>query len=344
MSTPQPSAPAPAAPPSIAPPPAPRGQKPSARRFILPGILLAVVVVGGFYGLRTFQFFQTHAQTDDAQIEGHVHPVLARVPGFVSSVRVEENAPVDSGAVLATIDPRDLESQVAAADADRANAQASALAAAADVSAAEANEKKARGDVQRYAPLLARGELSRQEYEAADAAERAARARLAAAEGAVAASRAKVAQKGAELAQAKLTASYTTLTAPTAGTVSKKTVEVGQYVQAGQPLMTVVEDKDLWVVANYKETQLRRMVPGQPVEVKVDAYPGHVFHGRVQSISPATGARFALLPPDNATGNFTKVVQRLPVKIVITDAPDHAHPLRVGMSVVATVDEEGAAK
>jgi membrane fusion protein (multidrug efflux system) len=126
--------------------------------------------------------------------------------------------------------------------------------------------------------------------------------------------------------------------------VSKKSIEVGQYVQAGQPLMTVVDDTDLWVVANYKETQLRRMHPGQPVEVKVDAYPGHAFHARVQSISPATGARFALLPPDNATGNFTKVVQRLPVKIVFTDPPDPAHPLRVGMSVTSTVDVDGPAK
>ncbi len=337
MSTPPSHAPAAAAPP-------PRRSGGGAGRFIFPGILAVVLVVGGIYAWRTFRYFQTHAQTDDAQIDGHVHPVLARVAGYVLSVRVEENASVDSGAVLATIDARDLESQVAAAAADLANARASALAAAADVRAAEATERKTRGDVDRYAPLLASGELSRQEYEAAEAAERAAAARLAAAQGEVAAARAKVEQKDAQLAQARLTKSYTTIDAPSKGTVSRKSIEVGQYVQAGQPLMTVVEDTDLWVVANYKETQLRRMHPGQPVEVKIDAYPGHTFHARVQSISPATGARFALLPPDNATGNFTKVVQRLPVKIVFTDPADPARPLRVGMSVIATVDLVGPDK
>jgi membrane fusion protein (multidrug efflux system) len=308
------------------------------------GIVALVLIVGILYGIRTIRFYQTHAETDDAQIEGHVHPVLARVPGFVTAVNVEENARVDSAQVLAAIDPRDLDAALAGADAERANAQASLLAAQADVRAAQATAKKTAGDVARYEPLLARGDLSRQEFEAADAAERAAAAQLAAAQGEVLAARAKVEQKDAELAQAKLTRSYTTIAAPSRGSVSKKSIEVGQYVQAGQPLMTVVDDTDLWVVANYKETQLRRMHPGQLVEVKVDAYPGHAFHARVQSISPATGARFALLPPDNATGNFTKVVQRLPVKIVFTDPPDPAHPLRVGMSVTSTVDVDGPAK
>ena len=313
-------------------------------RIVFLGLLVVVAIVGIAFGVRTLRFYGTHAETDDAQIEGHVHPVLARVAGFITTVTVEENAKVDSGQVLATIDPRDLTSAVAAADADRANAQAAMLAAEATVHEAEATEKKTAGDVARYAPLLARGDLSRQEYEAADAAQRAAAARLAAARGDVLAARAKVEQKDAELTQAKLTRSYTSIASPSAGSVSKKSIEVGQYVQAGQPLMTVVDDTDLWVVANYKETQLRRMQPGQPVEVKVDAYPGHVFHARVQSISPATGARFALLPPDNATGNFTKVVQRLPVKIVFTDPADPAHALRVGMSVISTVDVDGPAK
>jgi membrane fusion protein (multidrug efflux system) len=313
-------------------------------RIVFLGLLVVVAIVGIAFGVRTLRFYGTHAETDDAQIEGHVHPVLARVAGFITTVAVEENAKVDSGQVLATIDPRDLTSAVAAADADRANAQAALLAAQASVHEAEATEKKTAGDVARYAPLLARGDLSRQEYEAADAAQRAAAARLAAARGDVLAARAKVEQKDAELTQAKLTRSYTSIASPSKGSVSKKSIEVGQYVQAGQPLMTVVDDTDLWVVANYKETQLRRMQPGQPVEVKVDAYPGHAFHARVQSISPATGARFALLPPDNATGNFTKVVQRLPVKIVFTDPADPAHPLRVGMSVTSTVDVDGPVK
>ena len=122
--------------------------------------------------------------------------------------------------------------------------------------------------------------------------------------------------------------------------MARKSVEMGQFVQPGQQIMNVVQSTAVWVVANFKETQLRRMVPGQPATIDVDAYPKKEFHGKIESISSATGARFALLPPDNATGNFTKVVQRIPVKIVFTDPDDPAHPLRVGMSVKVTVHQD----
>jgi membrane fusion protein, multidrug efflux system len=154
----------------------------------------------------------------------------------------------------------------------------------------------------------------------------------------VSAAQAQVAQKRADVDYAKLQLSYVTMTAPADGVISKKSVEVGQYVQAGQPLMAIVEDHEVWVVANFKETQLRRMRIGQPVAIHVDAYPQVTFHGRIESIAAATGAKFSLLPPDNATGNFVKVVQRIPVKVLFTDPPDTAHPLRVGMDVTATVD------
>jgi membrane fusion protein (multidrug efflux system) len=120
--------------------------------------------------------------------------------------------------------------------------------------------------------------------------------------------------------------------------VSKKNVEVGQFVQAGQPLLAIVQGRDVWVTANFKETQLSKMRPGQPAEIEVDAYPGVVFHGKVESLSAATGARFSLLPPDNASGNFTKVVQRVPVKVVFTDPPDPRRPLRVGLNASVTVN------
>src|SRR6266702_159298 len=136
--------------------------------------------------------------------------------------------------------------------------------------------------------------------------------------------------------QAALNLSYTRIAAPASGVVSKKTVELGQLVQAGQPLMSVVPLEDVWLTANLKETQVQDVKPGEPVDFTVDAYPGIHFRGHVESLSPATGARFSLLPPDNATGNFTKVVQRVPVRIR-PDKPDPAHPLRPGMSVVVTI-------
>ena len=153
----------------------------------------------------------------------------------------------------------------------------------------------------------------------------------------VSAAEAEVGQKKADLEFAELQLSYASVLAPSSGTVSKKSVEVGEFVQAGQPLLAIVEDTDAWVVANFKETQLKKMRVGQSVDIEVDAYPKVIFHGRVESISAATGAKFALLPPDNATGNFTKVVQRVPVKIVLADRPDPLRPLRAGMSVNAIV-------
>jgi membrane fusion protein (multidrug efflux system) len=136
---------------------------------------------------------------------------------------------------------------------------------------------------------------------------------------------------------AALQVSYTVVTAPVSGVVSKKSVEVGQLVQPGQPLMAIVPLEDVWVVANLKETQIERVVPGAPAEITADAYPGRVFPGYVESVSPATGAKFSLLPPDNATGNFTKIVQRIPVRVRLDTPPDSLHPLRPGMSVDVTI-------
>jgi membrane fusion protein (multidrug efflux system) len=136
---------------------------------------------------------------------------------------------------------------------------------------------------------------------------------------------------------ARLQLSYATLLAPDPGAVAKRSAEPGSLVQVGQNLMSIVPEKDVWVTANLKETQLARITVGDPAEFKVDAYPGVTFHGKVESLSPATGAKFALLPPDNATGNFTKVVQRLPVRVAVDGPVDPAHPLRPGMSVDITI-------
>lgn len=237
-------------------------------------------------------------------------------------------------------------------------AKAAAAAARAQVALSRVALRKAADDVARLTPLKDREEISAQQYESAVAARDAAAAQLGAATAQAEAAEAQVAtarrqaatadrqvaaaatqvdQKKASLDESDLQLSWVTVAAPTNGVVSRKNVEVGQLVQAGQPLLAVVNDAEPWVVANFKETQVGKMRPGQPVEIEVDAYPGRIFRGHVDSVSGATGAKFALLPPDNATGNFVKVVQRVPVKIVLDGPADPAHPLRAGMSLNATV-------
>jgi membrane fusion protein (multidrug efflux system) len=248
---------------------------------------------------------------------------------------------------------------VASARATASGSQAKVASNQADVVAARTRAEQAASDLARYKTLVSKEEISQQQYDAARAAAESARAnadaarattesakatvmsssaQIEAATRQVAAAQASVAQHQATLEAARLQLSYVVLKAPVAGIISKKNVEVGQFVQAGQPLLAIVQGTDAWVSANFKETQLAKMHPGQSAEIEVDAYPGKVFHGRVESLAAATGARFSLLPPDNATGNFTKVVQRIPVKIVLTDPADPRHPLRVGMNVSVTVN------
>jgi membrane fusion protein (multidrug efflux system) len=309
-----------------------------ARKIVILSILAILVIVGAIYGARTVVFYEHHETTDDAQIDGSIHPILPRVSGYVEEITVKDNQPVKAGDVLVKIDTRDLEAKVDQAQAALANARAAVAVSRANVLAARTRHAKEAADVQRYQVLRDKEEISRQEFDAAAAASEASAAQLQAAEQQVVAAEAQVAQRQADLAGAKLPLSYTVITAPVSGLISKKNVEVGQLVQAGQPLMAIVESNDTWVTANFKETQLTKMHVGQPVEVEVDAYPGKKFHARIESLSAATGARFSLLPPDNATGNFTKVVQRVPVKIVFTDPPDPQRPLRVGMNVSVVVN------
>jgi membrane fusion protein (multidrug efflux system) len=319
--------PAPVAP----PPPAKR------RRPIALFVLLGLGLVSLTFAARTLSFYRHNVRTNDAEIEGHISPVLPRVAGHVLEVLVDDNQPVQAGQVIVRIDPRDLQVKVEQARAALENSRAAVAVTRANVEAARTERDHAHADLMRYVALQAKQEISQQQYDGARAAADAADAQYAATLRQVSAAEAQVAQKEADLDFAKLQLSYATVRAPAAGVVSKKSVEVGEFVQAGQPLLAVVQDSTVWVVANFKETQLRWMRVGQLARIEVDAYPGHAFTGRVESIAPATGAKFALLPPDNATGNFVKVVQRIPVKIVFDDPPSGNHPLRPGMSVDATV-------
>jgi membrane fusion protein (multidrug efflux system) len=271
-------------------------------------IVIFVAMAGAVLALSGFVVAgRGWVSTDDAFIEGHVVPVSARVPGHVVRVLVDDNQLVKKGDALAEIDPRDYQTRL-----DDARAA---------VDGARAAVRKTEVDVRRYETLASRSEASRQTVDHAQADAEAARAALEAAQ--------------ARLTQARLDLSYTSIEAPQAGRVTRKSVEEGAYVAVGQPLLAVVPS-EVWVVANFKETQLRDMRPGQRAEIKVDAYPG-TLKGRVESLQAGTGARFSVLPPENATGNFVKVVQRMPVKIALDDAADSRRLLAPGMSVEAEV-------
>jgi membrane fusion protein, multidrug efflux system len=387
--------------------------------------LAAVVIVGAV--LVYLWITAGRVSTDDAQVDGHITQVSARVGGPVTKVNVKENQYVEAGTVLVELDPRDYQVAVDRARAELADAQANASGAAtgipltqvstestlrtatggveeaqagvavadrqveaarAQLVAAQARQRekeatatKAAKDVERLKGLAAKEEIAQQQYDAAvssaesvRAAADAARSDVSAAEVAVSVAEqrarqargsasqaqaalqasqtgpeqvrvtkaradmanARVQQMAAALAQAELNLQRTKVTAPTAGVISRKTVEVGQVIQPAQPLFALVSLGDVWVTANYKETQLKRVQPGQRAKISVDGLD-RVFDGQVDSIAAATGAKFSLLPPENASGNYVKVVQRVPVKIVLAPGQDPDHRLRPGMSVSPTI-------
>ena len=308
--------------------------------FIVLGVALLALIAGG---VRKLIWARSHVATDNAQVDGHILPVLPKVGGYVLSVGIRENQPVQAGDTLVVLDDRDYRAKLQQADADLAIALATVSSrqrvgqADAAVRQAQANAEKAHSDLDRITPLAAQGIVSRQQLEVAQTAVRGADAALAAAQAALLGADARVASARASRDQASLQLSYTRILAPMAGVVSKKSVELGQLVQPGQPLMSVVPLNDVWVTANLKETETADVTVGDVASVTVDAYPGARWCGHVESLSPATGARFSLLPPDNATGNFTKVVQRIPVRVRLDCAGNPTAELRPGMSVDVTI-------
>jgi len=394
------------------------------RKLAIGGVVLLIVAAGVFLWVRSWN----HISTDDAQVDGHIVPVSAKIYSNVTEVLVNDNQQVQKGQVLVRLDPRDYqakvdqlkaavavaesqwqgasvgvplirettqsstssaEAELGAVQADYEQAKADyEKAASADVAwarsnivTAQATYDRAKADLDRMKPLVDKAEISRLQYDSYLAAARVAeselkasqdklagaeqnaqmkRAAMLAAQARITQSRAGVIEAQANQKQvnvrtadaasaaanvtlaranletAELNLSYTTIVAPMDGVVTRKAVEVGQIVQQGQSLMVLVPLNDVWVTANYKETQLRGVVPGQKAEVKVDltdkTYPGHV-----DSVAGATGTRLSLLPPENATGNYVKVVQRIPVKIVLDPIPGGNNILRPGMNVEATI-------
>jgi membrane fusion protein (multidrug efflux system) len=373
-------------------------------RWLIIGAVL-VLLIGGFFAWR---YFSSYESTDDAQVDGHLMPLSARISGYVSKVNVNDNQYVTAGTVLVEIDPRDYQvaldqakaaaadaqataqsmsidvpvtsvntsSQISSTEADVQNATAGVAAAQQQYDAAQAqllqaqaNDVKAQSDLMRYKQLVAKQEISQQLYDQAVAAAAAADAAVTAAKSSAAAAQQQITQaqsrveqakaswrasqtgpqqvassrakaesaaatarsKQAAVDQAELNLQYTRLVAPVNGVVSKS-VEVGMNVQPGQQLLTIVPLDDIWVTADFKETQLKSMRVGQKAEVKVDAN-GRTYKGHVDSVAGSSGARLSLLPPENATGNYVKVVQRVPVKIVFEPGQNSDHYLRLGMSV-----------
>jgi len=291
--------------------------------------------------------------TADAYVTGHVHAVSARVSNTVVAVQVDDNQHVHAGDVLVALDPKDYlvnaaqaEAQLSGARSSAASAQAQIAQAEAAIANADAVRTKARADFARAVGLLKSGGISRQNYDADLAAATAAQANCSGARAQLAsatASRdnaiASIRVYEENLESARLALAYTRIVAPIDGYVGRKTVEVGQRVNAGQTLLFIVSD-DVWVVANYKETQLRDIALHAPVAIALDAMPDKSLRGYVDSFSPASGAQFALLPADNATGNFTKVVQRVPIKIRFNadDLRRYRSQLIPGLSVETHVE------
>ncbi|WP_292042992.1 HlyD family secretion protein [Massilia sp. UBA6681] len=347
--------------------PAAPGKAPPNKRVLGVVGLIAVLALGA--GGRMWYRSQHYVETENAYVTGRVHPVSSRVAGVVTRVLVDDNQLVKAGEVIAELDPADhhvrveqieaqiasVEQQIAQADAQVTQVRAQAAAAGAQVRQAEAQLVRARQDAERFGQLYneTMKAVSKAEVDASSAARAAAVADVAARRDSAGAAQAQVAAASAgrdvlkaqvkvlqaQLKDAQQQLAYNRIVAPVPGRVGKRSVEVGARVQPGQQLLAVVED-EVWVTANFKETQLAGLEPGQQVSLEVDALPGKPLLGRVHSFSPASGNQFALLPADNATGNFTKIVQRVPVKIVLdpADVKKYAGRLVPGMSVIAEVE------
>lgn len=335
------------------------GFPPASKKWLLLIILVLTSPLAGYYGLKFWRYYATHVTTDDAYVRADIAQITPRISGTVTKVPVENNWRVKRGQILVRLDPRDYEVRLAEARANLEKARQtidelteSAKAAEARVAVARAQAAQARQDFQRIRMLFQKQFISAQEFDHANAAYETTSAQLDQAKkelsqamaalggnlGAPPDKHAIVQQALAAVRQAALNLSYCTVTSPIDGWVSQKAVQVGQHVQPGQELMAVVPLQAIYVEANYKETELTGVRVGQPVEIRADIYPGQVFRGRVDSLSAGTGAAFSLLPPENATGNWVKVTQRVPVKIALDRPLPSGRPLRVGLSVVVTIN------
>ncbi|MEO8086101.1 MAG: HlyD family secretion protein [Bacteroidota bacterium] len=331
-----------------------------------PLIILALVIISAAaFGITKYVYSLHHEDTDDAQLDADISPVLSRVSGYVNEIRFEENQHVNKGDTLVKLDDRDLQIKVQQAQAALDNALANVsvskansgtsvanvATAASNVEAAKVRVWKASQDFDRYQNLLNDKAITQQQFDAAKAEKLSAEAQLEsnnkqqsaasmqgqAANQLVTVAQSVIAQRQADLDFAKLQMSYAAIIAPATGLASRKSIQAGQFVNSGTPLFSIVSDAGVYVIANFKETQLEKMKTGLPVNVTVDAFPSEKIEGTIYSFAAATGAKFSLLPPDNATGNYVKVIQRVPIKIKLTGSNEVLAMLRPGMSVRVSV-------
>ncbi len=347
-------------------PTSPDPRRPSYSRLKIRLLILLVLLVAGAALSPEFIYLMNHESTDDAYLAATIVPVSAEVKGQVVRMAIVDNQQVAAGDLLLVIDPQDyrlalqsreqslltrraeLEKEKAAID------EASQQVAAARATLAEAmvREEFAARDKKRYQAMSESGAVSGRQYDdaktkwqLAQAVRQTAESRVASAEAAVktlaaeeSAQESRIAEASEAVRLAKLNLERTEIRAPRAGQVTQRNAEVGKYVVPGQPLLALVDTREVWVAANFKESQIDKIKPGQKVDIKIDAYSGLKLQGHVDSLQAGTGSAFSLLPPENATGNFVKVVQRLPVKIIVDSLPDPNHPLLPGLSVVPSID------
>jgi membrane fusion protein (multidrug efflux system) len=331
-------------------------------------ILIIVLLVGVYFGYKKINFALTHESTDNAQIETQITPVLPRVSGYVKNITVKDYDSVKEGDLVVELDDAELQTQLEEMEADYRQSQVDIVNAKASLNNALVSLKVNKGNIdlnkvklqqatenlQRDKSLYASEAITKKQLDdtryAFETAQKqldnsnndlsSAESRISVLQSSVQKAEAALQVKQAKIDQQKLKLSYTKIFAPQAGKIGKKNISEGQFVQAGTPLFSIVNDSTYWIVANFKENQLYALTPGKKVEVRIDAYPDLKLTGTVASLSEATGARFALLPPDNSSGNFVKVTQRLPVKIWIDDVAKYKNLLRAGLSVFIVADNK----
>src|ERR1700754_157993 len=322
-------------------------------------IALVVFIAGIIYFINYFVVASRYEETNDAQVEAYINPVSARASGYIQKILFQENQVVHRGDTLVALDDREYKARVQEAEAAVEDARAQlivldnsvqALVTGTTVNkdqiaAARARLWRSGQDIRRFENLIREEAVTRSDYDQIKAGYDVASSDYHASENDLRTSYSKIVElrsrkvllladlkrKLAALDFARINLDYTVVTAPYSGRLGRKVIQVGQQVQGGQPLVSIINEQEKWVIANYKETQVAKMYIGQPANISIDALPGQVFHGRIESLSGATGAQFSLLPPDNSTGNFVKITQRIPVKIVFVDTALSA--VRVGMNV-----------
>jgi membrane fusion protein (multidrug efflux system) len=340
----------------------PDKKKRSPLRYIIIGI---IIIVAGIFAWTKISYAIAHETTDDAQVETQISPVISRVSGYVKLIDVKDYDSVKAGQLLVEIDDADLQAQLLQMQADYESAQADILNAKAalknaqiglatnrgNINLASLKIQQAQEDYQRNQKLYAdqaitKKQLDDSKFNLEQVKQQAennknelstAQSRIAILEAGLQKAQAGLSIKAAAIQQQQLKISYTKIFAPQSGKLGKLNIASGQFVQAGSPLFSIVNDTTYWVVANFKETQIRKFYPGMPVEISLDAYPDSSLNGSIASLSEATGARFSILPPDNSSGNFIKVTQRIPVKVNINNLDEYKNILRAGLSADVSI-------